>query len=104
MIHLAKYNIRVTGIDKNKKIISKLKNNNTSINENGLVQILRLGNKRKSLLFNTKSPKKTLAKIFIVTVGTPVKNQKININYVVQCLKDISEILTFNSLVILIIE
>jgi UDP-N-acetyl-D-mannosaminuronic acid dehydrogenase len=101
MIHLAKYNIRVTGIDKNKKIISNLKNNNTSINENGLVQILRLGNKRKSLLFYTKYPKKNLAKIFIVTVGTPVKNLKININYVEQCLKDISEILTINSLVIL---
>ncbi len=101
MIHLAKYNIRVTGIDKNKKIISNLKKNKTSINENGLLQILKLGNKNKSLIFEKNTPKNSLAKIFIVTVGTPVKNKKVNINFVEKCLNDICKILTINSLVIL---
>lgn len=101
MIHLVKYNIRVTGIDKSKEIISNLKKNITKINENGLIQTLKLGNKKKSILFDNIPPKNNLAKIFIVTVGTPVNNKKIKISYIEKCLNDISKILTPNSLVIL---
>lgn len=101
LIHLLKQNIKVIGIDNNKNLISDLKKNKSAINENGLIQTLKLGKKRKLSLFTNNLPKNTLAKIFIVTVGTPVEKKKMNISYIEECLLNISKILTYNSLVIL---
>ena len=101
MMHLVKHNIRTNGIDKNKNLISNLKKNKSQIKENGLLQILKSVNNSNKNSFNIKLNSHNLSKVFIVTVGTPVINKKINLDYVNDCLKNISQHLTLNSLVIL---
>ena len=100
-MHLLKYNIKVNGIDKDKKLISDLRKNKTKINENGLTQILKLANKNKKFPLFNDLLSSNLSKIYIVTVGTPLTNKKVDNSFVLGCLKEISKKMNKNSLIIL---
>lgn len=101
LIHLAKNKLKSMGIDKDKKLISNLKKNISKVNENGLLQILKKSSKNGVVNFQFSLKNPFFAKIFIITVGTPVVNNKIKEEQIFKCLLEISKNFTKGSLIIL---
>ena len=96
---LAKNGIKVFGYDTNKKIINKLRSKNSTIFEKNIEKYI---NKyvNKSLIISSKI---LISDIYIITVGTPLKNKKKvpDINILSKSIFQISNLIKKNDLIIL---
>lgn len=102
-IVLSSVGFRVYGFDKNKKVILSLKKGETPFYEKGLKKYLDFNN-HKNLIFTDNISKISLNRVntFIVSVGTPIKNnKKATLRSLESSILEISKILKKNDLIIL---
>lgn len=91
-LFLGTKNVKVTGIDSNKKILKKLQNGEPTFFEPNLKHYLKKS-LNSGLTFDSEINKKTLSNDFIfITVGTPLDTKgRINLQYVKSVTKSLSE-------------
>jgi UDP-N-acetyl-D-mannosaminuronic acid dehydrogenase len=96
-LSLAKKNFKVLGYDKNRNLIFNLKKKKPPFYEKGLLRNLR----NKNLFFSNKI-EECLSDIYIITVGSPInKKKKPNLKYLYSIIRDISNIIKKDDLIIL---
>ncbi len=101
-IVLAKKNFQVYGVENNTKVLNKLKKAQTNIHEPNLNKDLKNVLKKNKLLLYSSIPKSNKITTFIITVGTPVKNdKKINLKNLINVAKEVSIKMNNKSLIIL---
>ena len=93
---------KIFGVEKNLDIIKNLKKKKSHFYEPGLNTHLKENLKNKSFSFSRKIPKNKIISTYIVTVGTPLNNEKkIEISYIIRACKEIAKVLKNNDLIIL---
>lgn len=99
---MANRGYKVYGVEKNKLILNKLKQNKSHFFEPGLSNNLFRIIKNKSFQFSKHIPKIKGISTYIVTVGTPLNNnKKILISYISRATKQIAKVIDERDLVIL---
>lgn len=100
-IVLAKKNFNVIGIENNKEILKNLKKSKSQIYEPNLNKFLEDVISKNKLTIKSSLPKKNKCTTFIITVGTPVYNKKINLKNLLNVVSEISSKMNEGSLLIL---
>ncbi len=98
---MAESGFKVYGYDKNKKVINLLKNHKSTFFENGIdTYIKRYVNKELSV---TNNLKEINADVFVISVGTPLKNKSNipDIRYIEDVVDELSKKLKKNNLIIM---
>jgi len=96
-LSLSKNGFEVRGFDKNEKLIENLKKGKLHFYENNLQNILN--NEKKNIIFSN-TLKKCLSNCYVITVGTPLKNGKPDLNYIKNSIKDLCKVLKRGDLLI----
>jgi UDP-N-acetyl-D-mannosaminuronic acid dehydrogenase len=101
-IVLAESGSKVIGIEKNIKVVKKLNNYQSNIYEPKINQKLKKIIKKKNFLVKSKLGVNDICDTYIITVGTPLKKNKIvNISMIKNVANTISKVLKDGDLVIL---
>lgn len=99
--------LRVVGVDTSEKVVSKLSNNELTLSEPGISDLLRTSLiQRMFQIFHSGSEPPSLESaaractVFVITVGTPLLNGKINLEHFRAAIHEVQKYLKDNDLVI----
>jgi UDP-N-acetylglucosamine 2-epimerase (non-hydrolysing) len=95
---LAEAGHKVNGFDIDEKKIKQIQSNICPFDEMGLPELLSRAIKSKNFAADTTIKP---ADVFIISVPTPVKDQKCDLNYVLSALESIAKVVTNGNLIIL---
>ena len=95
-------NIKIIGIEINKKTVKSLKQSEPHFFEKGLINSLKRANKNNLIKFSNKILEASDCNVFVITVGTPLnKDNKPNFSFIERCTKEIISLKPKNPLIIL---
>ena len=100
-LHLSSKGIYVEGFDTSHSIISNLNRKKAHIYEEGFNSMLKIVSKNKKIKFFNSCNFNIENNVFIICVGTPVVNNKINLVSVKNAIKKIAPLIKYGSLVVM---
>ena len=100
LVHIAKRNIAVTGYDISIKKIKELKKNKISFYEKNLANELKIL-KKKNIISFENNIKKNKSQIYIICLGTEIKNKKISNQNIYNVIKKILKVVSNEDIIIL---
>ena len=101
---LNKKGFRVYGVDSNSALVQELNNARTNVLDPGIEELLKTGIEAQTIKFKHTSDDLQEIRdcnVFIITVGTPLLDGKVNMNHIKNALNEIIEYIQDDSLVIL---
>jgi UDP-N-acetyl-D-mannosaminuronic acid dehydrogenase len=100
-LFMADLGFKVLGIEKNLKVVDKLRRCETEVTDQGLPAILMKAVNQGNLILNSEIGTNPNGNVFVVTVGTPIGNDKTLKSQIADVLDYLTTIIEDNDLVVL---
>lgn len=100
-VALADLGFRVMGIEKRREIVDKTNAGEPHFSEVGLESLLRHVNSKKKMVARSSFSENFQADIYIITVGTPLKDGRFNNDFIKTATKEVANIMDNDALIIL---